>query len=342
VLAALHPHDFRVNPTKLSWLANNGERLVHSRLKLGITVVRTTAKGFSDDELMTRAAALAFYSALSFAPLLVLLLWVVASLRPEWQAQLVDSLNGLVGERASEAVRLVIENAKQRPSVGSMAGVIGLGVTLIGASAVFAQLQGALNRVWSLQPRPGKATHAILGWLRARLHALGLLLSLAFLLVISFSASAMIAVFVRGGTTGWHVLEMAISFGVFVLIFGAIYKVLPDAVIEWRDAIIGASLTALLFVVGKYAIGIYLERSNVGGPYGPAGGVVVLLVWVYYSALILLLGAELTEAVAEARGTPIKPRPYAMSIRFPDRSPIDPPVTAAAVSLKATDKEDLP
>ena len=315
---------------------------MHSRLKLGVTVVRTTAKGFSDDELMTRAAALAFYSALSFAPLLVLLLWVVASLRPEWQAQLIDSLNGLVGARASEAVRLVIENAKQKPSVGSMAGVIGLGVTLIGASAVFAQLQGALNRVWSLQPRPGKASHAILGWLRARLHALGLLLSLAFLLVISFSASAMIAVFVRGGTTGWHVLETVISFGVFVLIFGAIYKVLPDAVIEWRDAVIGASLTALLFVVGKFAIGIYLERSNVGGPYGPAGGVVVLLVWVYYSALILLLGAELTEAVAEARGTPIKPRPYAMSTRSPDRAPVDPPVTAAAVSLKATDKEDLP
>ena len=120
-----------------------------SRLKLGVTVVRTTAKGFSDDELMTRAAALAFYSALSFAPLLVLLLWVVASLRPEWQAQLIDSLNGLVGARASEAVRLVIENAKQKPSVGSMAGVIGLGVTLIGASAVFAQLQGALNRVYN-------------------------------------------------------------------------------------------------------------------------------------------------------------------------------------------------
>lgn len=311
-----------------------------SRLKLGGRVVRTTMQGFSDDELMTRAAALAFYSALSFAPLLVLLLWVVASLRPEWQAQLIDSLTGLVGSRASDAVKLVIENAKQKPNVGSMAGVIGLCVTLVGASAVFAQLQGALNRVWSLQPRPGKATHAILTWLRARLHALGLLLSLAFLLVISFSASAMIAVFVRGGTTGWHVLETAISLAVFVVIFGAIYKVLPDAIIEWRDAIIGASLTALLFVVGKFAIGIYLERSNVGGPYGPAGSVVVLLVWVYYSALILLLGAELTEAVAEARGTPIKPRPYAMSTKSPAEPGIDPSITRPAVSLTQPQKED--
>jgi membrane protein len=313
-----------------------------SRLHLAWRVVRTTAKGFSDDELMTRAAALAFYSALSFAPLLVLLLWIVASLRPEWQAQLIDSLNGLVGPRASEAVRLVIENARQRPSVGSMAGVIGLGVTLVGASAVFAQLQGALNRVWSLQPRPGSTKGAILGWLRARMHALGLLLSLAFLLVISFSASALIAVFVRGGTTGWQILEIVISLAVFVLIFGAIYKVLPDAIIEWRDAMIGATLTALLFAVGKFAIAIYLDRSNVGGPYGPAGGVVVLLVWVYYSALILLLGAELTEAVAEERGTPIKPRPYAMSTRTPQTAGIDPSVTKPAVSLKATEKEDLP
>jgi len=315
---------------------------VHAKLKLTWRVIRTTAKGFSDDELMTRAAALAFYSALSFAPLLVLLLWVVASLRPEWQTQLIDSLNGLVGPRASDAVRLVIENAKQKPSVGSMAGVIGLGVTLIGASAVFAQLQGALNRVWSLQLRPGSTKGAIVGWLRARMHALGLLLSLAFLLVISFSASALIAVFVRGGTTGWQVLEILISLGVFVLIFGAIYKVLPDAVIEWRDAMIGATLTALLFAIGKFAIAVYLDRSNVGGPYGPAGGVVVLLVWVYYSALILLLGAELTEAVAEARGTPIKPRPYAMSTRSPEGARIDPSITRPAVSLKATEKEEYP
>ena len=315
---------------------------MHAKLKLIWRVIRTTARGFSDDELMTRAAALAFYSALSFAPLLVLLLWVVASLRPEWQTQLIDSLNGLVGPRASDAVRLVIENAKQKPSVGSMAGVIGLGVTLVGASAVFAQLQGALNRVWSLQPRPGSTRGAIVGWLRARMHALGLLLSLAFLLVISFSASALIAVFVRGGTTGWQVLEILISLGVFVLIFGAIYKVLPDAIIEWRDAMIGATLTALLFAVGKFAIAIYLDRSNVGGPYGPAGGVVVLLVWVYYSALILLLGAELTEAVAEVRGTPINPRPYAMSTRTPESPRIDPSVTSAAVSLKTTEKEEHP
>ncbi|MBB3225996.1 membrane protein [Luteibacter sp. Sphag1AF] len=310
---------------------------MHRHFRMSWRVVKTTASGFSDDELMTRAAALAFYSALSFAPLLVLLLWVVASLRPEWQSQLVDSLNGLVGQRAASAVQLVIDNARERPGVGSMAGIIGLGVTVVGASAVFAQLQGALNRVWNLQPRPGQA---VLGWLRARMHALGLLLSLAFLLVISFSASAMIAVFVRGGTAAWQAIEAVISLGVFVVIFAAIFKVLPDAVIQWRDALIGAVLTAVLFVIGKYAIGVYLEHSNVGGPYGPAGGVVVLLVWVYYSALILLLGAELTEAVAEARGSPIKPRPYAMSMRTRASAEVDPSVTDPRVSLSSGTKEE--
>jgi membrane protein len=283
---------------------------MHPQIHIAARVVRRTAKGFSDDELMTRAAALAFYSALSFAPLLVLLLWIASSLSPQWQGQLVDSLNRLVGARAADAVKLVIDNAKERPGVGSMAGIIGLLVTVVGASAVFAQLQGAINRVWGLQPRPGQA---VLGWLRARMHALGLLLSLAFLLIISFSASAVIAIFVRGGTTAWQVVEALVALSIFVVIFAAIYKVLPDAIIHWRDAVVGALLTAILFVVGKFCIAIYLEHSNVGGPYGPAGSVVVLLVWVYYSGLILLLGAELTEAVAESRGMPIRPRAYAMT-----------------------------
>lgn len=285
---------------------------MHSNFKRGWRIVRNTASGFSDDELMTRAAALAFYSALSFAPLLVLLLWIASSLRPEWQVQMIDGLNHMVGPRAADATKLVIDNAKQKPGVGSMAGIIGLVVTLIGASAVFAQLQGAINRVWNLQPKPGQA---VMGWLRSRMHAVGLILSLAFMLIVSFSVSALIAIYVQGGTVAWTALESLVAMAVFVFVFAAIFKVLPDAVIEWRDALVGAALTAVLFAVGKFGIGVYLDHSNVGGPYGPAGGVVVLLVWVYYSALILLLGAELTEAVAEERGVPIRPRPHAMVAR---------------------------
>jgi membrane protein len=281
-------------------------------------IARRTAHGFGHDELSTRAAALAFYSALSFAPLLVLLLWVAASLRPAWQLELTDSLKHLVGPRASEAVTLVLANARERPTVGSWAGLLGLAVTLVGASAVFAQLQGAINRVWNLAPRPGGA---VLDWLRARMTALGLLLSLAFLMVISFAASALIAVFVHGDTLAWQALEALIALSLFSTLFAAIFKVLPDAWIAWPDALVGGALTAVLFAAGKFAIGVYLAHSNVGGAYGPAGGVVVLLVWVYYSALILLLGAELTQAVAEVRGRPITPRAHAIWRRPPADTP---------------------
>lgn len=300
-------------------------------LRTAWRVILDVVHGFGDDELMTRAAALAFYSALSFAPMLVLLLWVVSSLRPEWQNQLVDSLAGLVGERAGEGVRLVIEHTGEEPQLGNLAGLIGLGVTLVGASLVFAQLQRAINRVWGLRSRPGRAW---LDWLRSRMHALGLLLTLAFLLIISFGASTLIAVFVKGNTFVWHGLELVMTLAIFTVVFAAIFKVLPDAIITWKDALIGAGLTAVLFALGKLGIGLYLDNSHVGGAYGPAGGVVVLLVWVYYSSIILLLGAELTEALANVRGVPIQPRSHAMRARPDDdfcaqdnnaRIPDDPP-----------------
>lgn len=287
-------------------------------LRVALQTLRNVARGFSDDELMTRSAALSFYTALSFAPLLVLLLWIVASLSPDWQNRLIEQLTAMVGTQAADAVRLVIDNASARPGVGSWAGLVSLGVTLLGASAVFAQLQGALNRAWGVRPKRGRA---VLGWLRSRAQAVGLVLTIAFLLIISFAASAGIAMFVQQQTALARLLEALLSFAIFSFVFAAMYKVLPDALIDWFDAIIGAVLTALLFAVGKFAIGIYLDRSAVGGAYGPAAGVIVLLVWVYYSALILLLGAELTQAVAEARGAPIRPAAHAELLQ-PDRDDI--------------------
>lgn len=283
-------------------------------LHVVLRTLRNVAQGFADDELMTRAAALSFYSALSFAPMLVLLLWIVASMSADWQGQLIEQLNGLVGDQAAQAVKLVIDNANARPGVGSWAGLISLGVTLVGASAVFAQLQSALNRAWGVRAKPGQA---VVGWLRSRAQAIGLLLSIAFLLIISFAASAGIAMFIHQGSGIARALEAVLSFTIFAFVFAAMYKLLPDAVIEWFDAAVGAVLTAVLFAVGKFAIGIYLDRSEVGGAYGSAAGVIVLLVWVYYSAIILLLGAELTQAVAEARGAPIRPSAYAELIHPP-------------------------
>lgn len=283
----------------------------------------SAVEGFSDDELMTRAAALSFYAALSFAPLLLLLVWLVSMLHPAWQGELSEALAGVVGERAAEALNVVIESAKSHPKLGDLAGIIGIGVTLFGASAVFAQLQATLDRVWRVKAKPGEAVGA---WLRARARAFALLGGIAFMMIISFLVSALIQALVRGEGMVWKMAEYAISVLVFVTAFGAMYKVLPDALISWSEALIGAVLTTVLFLAGKYAIGLYIQYANVGGAYGPAGAFIVLLTWTYYSSIIVLMGAELTRGVADARGKPIQPSEHAVRIEaapaeLPDDAP---------------------
>jgi membrane protein len=280
----------------------------------------TATNGFSDDELMTRAAALSFYSALSFAPLLVLLLWILSALGDQWQAQLVESLTNVIGQQGAGAVKLVIDNAQQRPRLGNVVGIIGLCVTLFSASAVFAQLQSTINRVWKIRAKPGEA---VAGWLSTRARAFGLLVGIAFLLIISFVVSSLIQALIPGDTIAWQVVEAVISFGVFVIAFGAMYRILPDAQIAWRDATRGGILTALLFVAGKFLISLYIDRASIGGAYGPAGAIVVLLTWVYYASIIVLLGAELTHGLAVARGARIRPAQHAES--FDEATQVTPP-----------------
>ncbi|NID15140.1 YihY/virulence factor BrkB family protein [Luteibacter yeojuensis] len=288
--------------------------------------VMSAVEGFSDDELITRAAALSFYAALSFAPLLLLLVWLVSMLHPAWRGELSVALAGVVGERAAEALNVVIDSAKSHPKLGDLAGIIGIGVTLFGASAVFAQLQGTLDRVWRVKAKPGEAVGA---WLRARARAFALLGGITFMLIISFIVSALIQALVRGDGVVWKVLEYAISVLVFVSAFGAMYKVLPDALIDWSEALIGAVLTTVLFLAGKFAIGLYIQYADVGGAYGPAGAFIVLLTWTYYSSIIVLMGAELTRGVADARGKPIRPSDHAVRIEpapaeLPDEAPARP------------------
>ena len=276
-----------------------------------VTTIFSTVEAFSDDELMTRAAALAFYAALSFAPLLLLLVWTISVIQPSWVASLTDMLSGIVGSRAAAAINDVVISARAHPQLGSVAGLVGTGITLFSASAVFAQLQGTLNRVWHVKPKPGAAIGA---WLRARAHAFALLVGVAFLLIISFVVSATIQALMPGQDGVWKTMEYGVSVLVFVVAFGAMYKVLPDAAIEWTDAVTGALITTLLFLLGKYAIDFYIAHANVGGAYGPAAAFVVLLTWVYYSSIIVLIGAALTRAVAEARGKPIRPSEHAVEI----------------------------
>ena len=268
-------------------------------------------RGFVDDEILTRAAALAYYAALSFAPILIVLIWTASFLGAEYQDRLVNALAEVLGSKVATAIYLIIESAEQRPETGSIAGWFSIGVTLFGASALFGQLNESLNRIWAVSPKPKKQ---IFAWLRSRLNALGLIISLGFLLMVSFGASAAVRVFFSDGNYVWLLVEHLVSLLLFSAIFAAIFKVLPDAEIGWRNTLFGAVTTALLFVLGKYFIALYIERSDVGGPYGPAGSIVVLLVWVYYASIIVLLGAELTQAVATARGASIKPSSHAITL----------------------------
>jgi membrane protein len=278
------------------------------RLAQFAVAVRKAVSGVGSDALLTRAAAIAFYSALSFAPLIVLLLWVLAALRPQWQDQLTAGLASMVGEKAAGALTLVLQNAKSTPTLGNVAGILGLGITLFSASVVFAQLQGALNAIWDIEAKPGKA---ITAWLWARARAISLLLGMAFLLIVSFVVSAAIGIFVPADSLAWTAVEQVISLLVFIAAFGAMYRVLPDAHIAWADAWRGALLTTVLFVAGKYVIDLYIQHASVGGAYGPAGALVVLLTWVYYAATIVLVGAELTHGLSLARGEAVKPEPQA-------------------------------
>lgn len=271
--------------------------------------VTSASSAFGDDELMTRAAALAFYSSVSFAPVLILLVWMLSALHSDGQEQLAEMLTGMIGSRAAEAIQAVVTSAREHSHGGNLAGLIGIGVTLVGASAVFAQLQAALNRIWRVEARPG---HAIGAWLRARARGLALLGGIGFMMVVTFVVSAIVQLAVPGDTFAWKIIEYLLSAAVFVLAFGAMYRVLPDARIHWRDALQGGALTTLLFLVGKWGIGLYIAHSDVGGAYGSAGALVVLLTWVFYASVIVLMGAELTHALMRARGEHVRPDEHAV------------------------------
>ncbi|WEN14222.1 YihY/virulence factor BrkB family protein [Rhodanobacter sp. AS-Z3] len=264
--------------------------------------------GFGDDELMTRAAALAFYASVSFAPILILLVWMLSLLHSDGQQQLAAMLTGMIGSSAADAIQAVVSSAREHPRAGNMAGLVGIGVTLVGASSVFAQLQGSLNRIWGVEAQPGNAIGA---WLRARARGLALLGGIGFMMIVTFVVSAVLQLVVPGDTWMWATIEYVFSAAVFVLAFGAMYRVLPDAHIHWRDALRGGALTALLFLAGKWVIGLYISHSDVGGAYGSAGALVVLLTWVFYASVIVLMGAELTHSLMVARGERAQPAEHA-------------------------------
>lgn len=290
------------------------------RPKAWLEVGKQTVKEFVDDEAELLAGALAFYTVVSLAPLLVLVVALAGTIfgREAVQAELVEQAHAFVGATAAQSIASVLDNA-QRPRLESFQAIVGIAVLVWGATRVFTQLQRALNKVWDVQVVPAKKLHrTVKALVRKRILSFAMVLTIAFLLLVSLVISAAISIAVSylgdrlpASAVVYQAVNASVSFAIIAMLFAAMYRVLPDAHVAWRDALVGGIATAVLFVLGKLGISTYLGAQDVGSAYGAAGSVVVLLVWVYYSAMIFLLGAELTEVFAKKRGRGIDPEPHA-------------------------------
>jgi membrane protein len=269
------------------------------------------------DNCLRLAASLAYYTALSLAPLLLLIVGVVGLIldRQRVATQLATQLEGLMGQAGRELVTSILTTTSPQGSV--LATVVGLVTLFIGATAVFGELQATMNLIWEVQPAPtGGVWAGIWAWLRQRIFSLAIVFALAFLLLVSLVISAALAsaaALFQGPEQALlsRVLEIVVSLVVLTFVFALLYKYVPDAEIGWRDVWLGGLITAVLFTLGKTAIGFYLGRASVGSAYGAAGSMVVLLVWVYYSALIMFFGAEFTHTWATRHGD-VTPQPHAV------------------------------
>lgn len=253
---------------------------------------------FNRHQILTLSAALAFYTALSLAPLLLITLSVVGLLGGKSQAHLLEQIRSVLGNPASSAVTTIINSAQQRPHLGSLAGIIGIVILLFSASSVFAQLQFSLNTIWDCP------TQNSTGWwilIRRRLLSIGMVISFGFLALVSLLVSAILSYVLTQNGEIWQAVNLLVTLTVFTVAFAMIFKFLPDANISWKDSFYGGITTAVLFALGKSVIGIYLGHSAIGSAYGAAGSLIVLLAWVYYSATIVFTGAEITSVVAARR-----------------------------------------
>ena len=273
-------------------------------------VLHAAGRGFLDDNVMTFSAALSFYTLLSFAPLMVIIVWLMASLEYASQEMILAQLESLAGENARQAASAVLESASIHPSISSLAGITGVLVSLIGATTVFAQLQSSLNHIWSIEARPGRA---IWHWLKRRILSVGLIGAIVFISLVSLLISSALGALLIGSGPLWDLLNQLISLVVYAGLFALLFRYLADVHLPWTRALWGGGITALLFVVGKSVIGFYLARGDIGGAYGAAGSFVVLLVWVYYSSAIFFFGAEMVQAWFDIRGESMRPAEFAVN-----------------------------
>jgi membrane protein len=263
-------------------------------------------------------AALAFYTAFSIARLLLVALNIAGLFYEGDSLSYVHGhITALVGNNAATVLTSAIQSIRSSER-GTLAGIVSIVMLLIGASSVFGQLQTVLNRIWGVQPKPGRFWQDLF---KQRLFSFAMVIGVSFVLLVSLILSAVLAIItdyfsylLPGAGIIWQVLDVGVSFFIIAFLFALIFKVVPDVSINWRDVWLGALITALLFVSGKTAIAYYLGRSGVESAYGAAGSLLVLLAWVYYSSQILFFGAEFTKLQAEDHRSRVRPSPGVKSV----------------------------
>jgi membrane protein len=275
------------------------------------SLLQKTFSAWNAHDAPRMGAALAFYSILSLAPLVVLAVTIVGLAFGDAQArqQIATQAESLIGKEGGDAVRSMLQSA-HKPAEGIIAAVIGIVTLIFGASGVFGELQEALNRMWDVSEKP---KGGIWAKVRQRLFSFGMVLAVGFLLLVSLLLSACLAAagkflsdFLPLPEFALHIADFLFSLASISLLFALIFKYVPDAQVPMKDVWLGAAATALLFTIGKFLIGLYLGKAAVGSAYGAAGSFVVVVVWIYYSAMIFLFGAEFTHMLATAPETPLR------------------------------------
>lgn len=287
-----------------------------------LTIAREAVDLWLSRNAFQHAGALAFYTLFSMAPLLIIVITIVGIVYGEEAAsgEITGQIATVLGEKAAEAVTEAIRRSRTEEA-GLLPTILGIGALLFGATSVFAQMQTSLNQFWSVQSKPSRS--GLLEFLRTRLVSLSLVLILGFLLLVSFGATLAVSAVVKFAHERIPippalvtVIDLITSLGISTLLFATIFKVLPDVHLRWSDMWRGAFVTALLFVIGQYLISTYLTSAAPASPYGAAGALVLILLWVYYSALILFIGAAITRAWIRHRGDYIRPKATAVKVKM--------------------------
>ena len=284
-------------------------------------VLVQSLKNLVADKIPKYSAALAYTTVFSFGPLLVVIIFLCSIFFGEeaTQGRIYGQIQQFVGQDAARQLQTIIQNASLSGK-GTFAAVIGMITLLIGATAVFAEIQDSINTIWGLKAKPKKGLWKLI---RNRLLSFSVIVSLGFLLLVSLAISTLIealnenlkASFPDVTVVIFYILDLIISFFVITTLFAVIFKVLPDAKTKWSDILPGAVASGILFMIGKFAISFYIGKSDIGSTYGAAGALVILIVWVYYSAIILYLGAEFAKAWSANKGRSIEPNAFAVYSR---------------------------